>query len=87
VPANDFKTLLIAAADQFPALSHGEQENQKHVAFLVDGYNDGWKDAARLYEKVCGALFSGPDSLGLCVSFDWPSFGSVGLLSRSRSCP
>ena len=77
VSANNFKTLLIAAADQFPVLPHGENENQKHVTFLVHGYNEGWKDAARLYEKVCGSLFSGPGSLGLCISFDWPSYGSV----------
>jgi len=75
--AADFKNLLIAAADQFPALPHGENEDQKHVTFLVHGYNNGWKDAAGLYERVCRSLFSGTNGLGLCISFDWPSFGNV----------
>ena len=39
VPAADFKNLLIAAADKFPSIPHGEHENQKHVTFLVHGYN------------------------------------------------
>jgi esterase/lipase superfamily enzyme len=77
VSANDFKTLLITAADQFPAIPPGQNENQKHVTFLVHGYNDGWKAAAQLYEKTCSGLFSGSDSLGLCISFDWPSYGNI----------
>jgi esterase/lipase superfamily enzyme len=77
VSADDFKTLLAGAADQFPALAHGDNENQSHVTFLIHGYNNGWDDAARLYQKVCDRLYQGPDSLGICISFDWPSLGSV----------
>jgi len=77
VSANDFKTLLAAAADQFPALEPGDNEKQSHVTFLIHGYNNGWDDAARLYQKVCDQLYQGPGSLGICISFDWPSLGSV----------
>jgi len=77
VSQDDFKTLLIGAADQFPALEQAANENQSHVTFLIHGYNNGWADAARLYKKTCDSLYSGPNSLGLCISFDWPSLGSV----------
>ncbi len=77
VPPSDFKRLLIAAADQFPLIAHGDNEQQSHVTFFIHGYNNGWADAAQRYEQLCAALYSGPQSLGLCVSFDWPSFGSV----------
>lgn len=43
----------------------------------MHGYNNSWVDAARRYEKLCSQLFSGSESLGICVSFDWPSLGSV----------
>lgn len=77
VSAEDFKNRLVAAADQFPSIAGGNNEQQSHVTFLVHGYNNGWDDAARLYEKLCTALYSGADSLGICISFDWPSMGSV----------
>lgn len=77
VSQDDFKSLLIGAADNFPKLEPGANEGQSHVTFLIHGYNDGWQDAAQLYQKVCNSLYSGPDSLGLCISFDWPSLGSL----------
>jgi esterase/lipase superfamily enzyme len=77
VSADDFKTLLAGAADQFPALEQGENEQQSHVTFLIHGYNNGWDDAANLYQKVYNSLYTGPNSLGICISFDWPSLGSV----------
>jgi esterase/lipase superfamily enzyme len=75
--ADDFKTLLVGAADAFPALDHSHNEQQCHTSFFIHGYNNGWQDAARRYQQLCADLYSGPDSLGLCVSFDWPSFGSA----------
>jgi len=87
---DEFKNQLIAAADQFPTIEHGNNENQSHVTFFVHGYNNGWQDAARRYETLCANLFSGDKSLGICISFDWPSFGSIlGYLpdrERARSC-
>ena len=77
VSADAFKAQLIAASDQFPTLLHANNENQSHVSLFVHGYNVGWTDAARRYEQFCTDLFSGQDSLGLCVCFDWPSYGSV----------
>jgi esterase/lipase superfamily enzyme len=77
VARDDFKNQLVAAADQFPPLKQGENEDQSHVTFFVHGYNNGWTDAAKRYEQLCTDLYSGDDSLGLCISFDWPSLGSV----------
>jgi esterase/lipase superfamily enzyme len=75
--AANFQKQLVAAANAFPVVPHNEHEDQSHVSFFVHGYNNGWKDAAKRYEKFCGDLFSGDDGLGLCISFDWPSLGSV----------
>ena len=75
--AAGFRRLLVAAAEAFPAFAHGDNEQQKHVNFFVHGYNNGWQDAARRYEQVCNDVFTGPDGLGLSISFDWPSLGSV----------
>lgn len=77
VSGDAFQKLLVAAADAFPPLSHAENEDQCHVNFFVHGYNNSWQDAANRYEKFCADLFSGDGSMGLCISFDWPSCGSV----------
>ncbi len=87
---DDFKNALISAADKFPILSQAENEKQQHVTFMVHGYNVGWGDAAKRYQQLCTNLFSGPNSLGICVSYDWPSLGSVlGYLpdrEHARAC-
>jgi len=72
-----FQKLLAGAADKFPALTHAENEDQKHVTLFIHGYNNGWEDAARRYQKLCTDLYSGDNGLGICISFDWPSLGSV----------
>src|SRR6266498_5346712 len=74
---DQFKTLLVGAANQFPLLHPGDNEAQSHVNFFVHGYNNDWQDAAKRYQKFCGSLFTGSDSLGVCIAFDWPSYGSV----------
>src|SRR5216684_201497 len=88
--ADDFKNLLVAAANRFPLLDHGEHEEQSHVTFFVHGYNTGWREAAKRYEKFSADLYTGNDSLGLCISFDWPSCGNVlGYLpdrAHAREC-
>jgi esterase/lipase superfamily enzyme len=60
------------------------------VTFFVHGYNNGWKEAAICYEKLCGDLYSGKDGLGICISYDWPSRGSIlGYLpdrAHAREC-
>ncbi len=77
VTAEAFRAELVQAADSFPSFSQGDNAAQKHVCFLVHGYNNGFEDAANLYASVSDRLFSGPDGLGICVSFDWPSLGSI----------
>jgi esterase/lipase superfamily enzyme len=77
VSAANFQTQLVGAADAFPAFSQGDNAGQKHVCFLIHGYNNGFADAAHLYQGMCQRLFSGPESLGLCISLDWPSLGSI----------
>ncbi len=67
----------MAAIGQFPLIIDPEQqENQKHVTVFIHGYNNGWDAAARRYQSICDSLFSGPDSLGICILFNWPSKGS-----------
>src|ERR1039457_5867485 len=52
-------------------------KDQKQVTFFVHGFNEAWPDAMGLYQKVVNNLCSGLDSLGECISFDWPSKGYV----------
>ena len=77
VTEGSFQKLLVAATDEFPVVDHGSNENQRHVTFFVHGYNNDWKDAAQRYAQVSRDLFGGAKSLGICISFDWPSLGSV----------
>jgi esterase/lipase superfamily enzyme len=77
VSPDRFKALLVAAAEKFPTLESADNENQSHVTFFVHGYNNGWQDAAGRYEQLCAQLYTAEQSLGLCISFDWPSCGSV----------
>lgn len=72
-----FEKELTAAADEFPLLPESENLNQKHVTLLVHGYNVDAAEADAMYTKVCKELYSGKAGLGICVSFDWPSLGSV----------
>src|SRR5690242_2990404 len=71
VTAAGFQSELVAAADQFPVVSQGQNAEQKHVCFFVHGYNNGFTDAARRYQELSQRLFSGPESLGICISLDW----------------
>lgn len=77
VPWVEFRAKLISAADSFPPKSHADNENQSHVTLLVHGYNVDWTGAADMYQNLCASLYNGPESLGICISFDWPSYGSV----------
>jgi esterase/lipase superfamily enzyme len=73
----NFQKLLVAAADKFPAYDLAENEEQSHVTILLHGYNQTFAKAARFYQDLCGKLFEGPASLGLCILYDWPSRGSI----------
>ena len=75
--ADDFKRLLIKAADQFPTPFGLEPEKQKHVCVFIHGYNVTWTSAMNTYGNVASRLFNGADSLGEIISFDWPSKGAL----------
>ena len=77
ISATAFRNQLATAADQFPALTPAQNEQQSHVTLLIHGYNENFADAAAMYQSFCTRLFDGPTSMGLCVLYDWPSLGSV----------
>jgi esterase/lipase superfamily enzyme len=77
VTMDAFKAALVAVADQFPPPLATSPDQQKQVAILVHGYNNAWDAAMRLHDKVERNLFPGPSSLGVVVSFDWASKGSL----------
>jgi esterase/lipase superfamily enzyme len=77
VSSASFQSQLAAAADAFPALPPAQNEDQSHVALLIHGFNESFEDSTAFYQSLCGQLFDGSDSLGLCVLYDWPSLGSV----------
>jgi esterase/lipase superfamily enzyme len=78
VPSKDsFKKLLAAAADEFKEFPPGQQQDQKHVTVLIHGFNVSFDHSTSFYEHVCSQLFQGTDGLGLCVLYDWPSWGNV----------
>ena len=77
ISKNQFQTQLKAAANALNPNNDAQQEDQPHVTFFVHGYNVGWQAASASYLNLCNRLFSGENSMGLCVSFDWPSFGNV----------
>ncbi len=92
VGRNEFQQRLIAAAANFPAIDPrtGNAGNQRHVTFFIHGYNNTWAAEAACYQSICDSLFSGPDSLGECIMYDWPSLGDVlGYLpdrEHARNC-
>jgi esterase/lipase superfamily enzyme len=77
ISKNQFQTQLKVAANALNPNNDAQQENQPHVTFFVHGFNVGWQAASASYLNLCNGLFSGDKSMGLCVSFDWPSFGNV----------
>jgi esterase/lipase superfamily enzyme len=77
ISKNQFQTQLKVAANALNPNNDAQQEDQPHVTFFVHGFNVGWQAASASYLNLCNRLFSGDTSMGLCVSFDWPSFGNV----------
>lgn len=75
--AAQFQRSLVAATDAFPGLADGQEAtDQGHLNLFIHGYNNTWAEAAARYEQLCGALFDGDRSLGVCVLFTWPSGGA-----------
>ncbi len=77
VTKEQFRQLLVTITDQYPSAAVTAPKDQKQVTFFVHGFNEAWPNAMALYQKVVNNLYSGPDSLGECISFDWPSKGYV----------
>jgi len=75
VSQDQFRQQLVSVADQFPLTTL--PEDQKQVTFLVHGYNEAWPASMGLHREVVENLYTGPASLGECMSFDWPSKGDV----------
>lgn len=76
--AEEFKKVLAQEVRQFPWIEDpDQQEQQKHVGIFVHGFNNSWGEAARRYRGIADRLYNGPDGLGLCVLFTWPSDGSA----------
>jgi len=44
---------------------------------LAHGFNVSFDHSASFYESLCSQLFDGPKSLGLCILYDWPSWGNI----------
>jgi esterase/lipase superfamily enzyme len=75
--SDQFRLALIATAANFPDPLTTPTEGQKHVSLFIHGYNNGWSDAIHRYNDIATQLFDGPHSLGVLISFDWPSKGSL----------
>jgi esterase/lipase superfamily enzyme len=82
---NEFQQGLVAVADAFPDPNNTPSEDQKHVNIFVHGFDSDWPSAVRRYGTIVNNLFSGPQSLGLCILFTWPSKGSVAGYLPDRS--
>jgi esterase/lipase superfamily enzyme len=60
----------------FPDPNQTPSEDQKHLNIFVHGFDTDWLSAVRRYGAIVNNLFSGPQSLGICILFTWPSKGS-----------
>jgi len=71
-----FKTQLLEATKDFPLITDpADHQQQKHVVLYIHGFNNTWDGALVRYQELCKKLFSGPDGMGICVLFSWPSDG------------
>src|SRR3977135_4506069 len=76
VDADSFKARVLKLTEAFPVLPPRRAEDQKHVTLFIHGYNSSWQDAALRYKSLVSNLFSGDDSMGICILFTWPSDGA-----------
>src|SRR5207237_9299464 len=67
----------VETPDKVAADDQAENKNQCHVTILVHGVNQRFAKTARFYQDLCRRLFDSPESLGLCILYDWPSRGST----------
>jgi len=74
VSVDKFKRELAAVAAKFPRVDDEQNEQQRHVALFIHGYNNDWGEAADMYGRIAVNLFE-QRRLGTCVLFTWPSDG------------
>jgi len=72
-----FRQDLVQITDSFPDPNLTASEEQQHITIFVHGFDNTWDSAARTYGQIVAKLFSGPQSLGECILFTWPSKGSL----------
>jgi esterase/lipase superfamily enzyme len=72
-----FRKAITEICDEFPDLPPDQQEEEKHLTLCIHGYNNGFANSIDFYTRIHNGLFSGADSLGICVLFTWPSKGQV----------
>ncbi len=72
-----FRKALIDACANFPDLPPEQHEEGKHVTLCIHGYNNNFTDSIGFYSRISNGLYLGPDSLGICILFTWPSKGEV----------
>jgi esterase/lipase superfamily enzyme len=77
ITEDDFRQRVVAIADTFPDPNNTPSEDQKHFNIFVHGFDTTWQSAVQRYGAIVNNLFSGPQSMGLCILFTWPSKGSV----------
>jgi esterase/lipase superfamily enzyme len=83
VSPDEFRDKLVKVVqDTFPPVvdENGNptpSDTHKHVCLFIHGYNNDWNAVMDRYEKVATQLFDGPDGLGECITFDWPSKGNL----------
>lgn len=77
IEEDDFRQRVVAIADTFPDPNNTPSEDQKHFNIFVHGFDTTWQSAVQRYGAIVDNLFSGPQSMGLCILFTWPSKGSV----------
>lgn len=85
VEPNEFRQGLIALTDKFPDPKVTSSEDQQHLNIFVHGFDTTWQSAVQRYQAIVDNLFTGPQSLGICVLFTWPSKGSVAGYFPDRS--
>jgi len=64
---DEFRQSVVQVADTFPDPISTPSEDQKHVTIFVHGFDNSWSSAVQRYGRIVENLFSGPESLGLCV--------------------
>jgi esterase/lipase superfamily enzyme len=72
----EFRQGLVQVADTFSDPISTPGEDQKHINIFVHGFDVSWASAVTRYGQIVENLFSGPQSLGECILFTWPSEGS-----------